>query len=109
MINEKLKKYGIDSHYTNHSIRTASIREMYKSNIPESEIMNRSGHNSIKRIRSYKSKEKNTDINYFNRICINKRNHIEIEQSRKNISELKYSTFQNSTLNNCAIHISINK
>lgn len=41
-------------HYTNHSLQATAITRMYKRGVPEKLISDKSGHRSLKGLRSYK-------------------------------------------------------
>ena len=49
------KEAGVGVHYTNHSLRATAITRMYEGGVPENLISEKSGHKSIKALRSYES------------------------------------------------------
>jgi hypothetical protein len=49
------KEAGLSVHYTNHSLRVTAITRMYEGGIPENLISEKSGHKSIKALRSYET------------------------------------------------------
>ena len=46
-------KGHLDKKLTNHSLRAYAVSKMFKENIPENLIMNRSGHCSVEGVRGY--------------------------------------------------------
>ena len=52
---ELSKEAAVGVHYTNHSLRATAITRMYEGGVPENLISEKSGHKSIKALRSYES------------------------------------------------------
>ena len=50
---ELLEKAGLETRYTNHSLRATAITRMFNSGIPEKVIAENSGHRSTKALRCY--------------------------------------------------------
>ena len=44
---------GLEGLYTNHSLRATSITRMFKADVPEKIIAEKSGHKSLKALRMY--------------------------------------------------------
>ena len=53
ILSELSEKAGLETHYTNHSLRATAITRMFNSGIPEKVIAENSGHRSTKALRCY--------------------------------------------------------
>jgi len=54
---------GIEGYKTNHSLRATCATRLFQQNVDEQLIMSRTGHRSVKGVRSYK---RATDIHHHN-------------------------------------------
>ena len=57
-VNVVCRNAGLEGHKTNHSLRATGATEMYRGNVPEKLIQERTGHRSLKSLRVY---ERSTD------------------------------------------------
>ena len=57
-VNVMCRNAGLEGHKTNHSLRATGATEMYRGNVPEKLIQERTGHRSLKSLRVY---ERSTD------------------------------------------------
>ena len=53
MVKEMCKAAGVEGNKTNHSLRCCRVTSLYKSNVPEKLIQERSGHRSLTALRVY--------------------------------------------------------
>ena len=53
ILSELLEKAGLETRYTNHSLRATAITQMFNSGIPEKIITENFGHRSTKALRCY--------------------------------------------------------
>ena len=53
MVKEMCKVAGVEGNKTNYSLRCCGVTSLYKSNVPEKLIQERSGHCSLTALRAY--------------------------------------------------------
>ena len=63
ILSELSEKAGLETHYTNHSLRATAITRMFNSGIPEKVIAENSGHRSTKALRCYEQQTATRVIN----------------------------------------------
>ena len=49
-----MREAGIDGYFMNHSLRVTATTRLYDSQVDEASIMQRTGHQSVERVRAYK-------------------------------------------------------
>ena len=72
MMKKMALKGGINRKVTNHSLRAYSVSKLYKENIPENVIMDRSGHRSIDGVREYTRVSQEQEIQACQALCIDR-------------------------------------
>ena len=108
MIPKIFEKAGLQEKYSNHSLRATSITRMFNAGITEKVIAERSGHRSLKALRSYEktsseqeqlageSITKDTNVNDTNR---KPSKAPEPQKASENLSHTFSGTLNNRTIN----------
>ena len=67
------KEGKLDESYTNHSLRAYGVTKLFKANIPEKIIMERSGHTSLKGLRKYERTDALQELQVCNTLVSRKK------------------------------------
>ena len=94
----------LDRKFTNHSLRAYGVTKLFKENVPEKLIMDRSGHRTVDGVRQY---ERVSDQQQFE-VCrtLESKANTQIAPYRTSQPETcsGISTMQQKTLQQCPVH-----